>query len=316
MTRPWPRIGVDLGGTKIAAGVVDQQRTCIAYERRPTPRGDYRGTLELIGAMVARLESRAAALGAAVSGSPLPLGIGTPGAPDPSSGAMVHCNSVWLNGQPLPADLARQLARPVALANDADCFALAQAHLQPDGARGLLFGVILGTGVGGGWVQDGALRRGPNALAGEWGHNPLPAGRLAVEAAKPALADRACYCGRANCIETWLSGPGLARTDRELWPAMDRARDGRQIFAAACAQTQRTRELYLEQLGAALATIVNAVDPDRIVLGGGLSQQPLLYDALPRTMQPHLFDTHRLRTPLLSPVGGDDSGLIGAALLC
>lgn len=316
MAQSWPRIGVDLGGTKVSAGVVDQQLRCCAYERQATPRGDYQGTVELVCSMVARLEAQVHALDSSAPGAPLPVGIGTPGAPEPSSGRMLHCNSLWLNGRPLLADLEQSMARPIALANDADCFALAQAHLQAGGSSGLLFGVILGTGVGGGWVQDGALRRGPNALAGEWGHNPLPEGLSAPGPAEPELAARSCYCGRLNCIETWLSGPGLARTDAELWPQQARPRDGAQIFAAGCEQTERTRDLYLNQLGGALATIVNAVDPDRIVLGGGLSQQQLLYDALPRTMQPYLFDTRRLQTPLLPPVGGDDSGLIGAALLC
>src|SRR5690606_2361078 len=191
------RFGVDLGGTKIALVALDRSGRVLARRRVPTPRGDYPAIIATIGEIVESVERE---LGVIAS-----VGVGTPGAPSRVDGLMKNCNSVVLNGRPLAADLAARLGRPVRIANDADCFALSEATDGAATGRGVVFGVILGTGVGGGIVVDGRLLQGPNAIAGEWGHNALP-WPLPDELSGPA-----CYCGRRGCLETWLSGPALAR---------------------------------------------------------------------------------------------------------
>lgn len=328
---PSPRIGIDLGGTKIAGAIVarDLQRHC--YRRIQSPRNDYRATVSAVTELVAELRQAFTALpgGDERSAAALPVGIGTPGSLCPVTGALSNSNSTWLNGQPLLADLERALGGPVALANDADCFALAQWQLRKLQRRDqsgswprdtLCFGVILGTGVGGGWCHAGALRSGPNRLAGEWGHMPLPylrhAGATDSAALEAGLADRACYCGRLNCIETFLSGPGFLQTHRQLWGAQATEQDAAAIFAGSAPRCIQSSELYCDMLARSLGQVVNAIDPDVIVLGGGLSNAALLYDALPQRMPAYLFDRAVLHTPIQSPLDGADSGVIGAALLC
>ena len=193
-------VGFDLGGTKTEIVGLDERGGEVLRRRRPTPHGDYDGTLELIGALLAEAE--------ALHGAAASVGIGTPGAVVPATGCMKNCNSTWLNDRPLPADLTRVLGRPVAIANDADCFTLSEAVDGAGAGRASTFGVILGTGVGGGIALHGRLLSGPNALAGEWGHNPLPpldAAGDAVVGRQAALAARRCWCGRLDCIEAWLS---------------------------------------------------------------------------------------------------------------
>ena len=281
------RIGVDIGGTKIEAIALDGERE-VFRERVATPRGDYAATIQAVRNLVGR----------AGEGS---IGIGIPGALSRVTGLVKNANSTWLIGTSLKEDLEKALGRPVRLENDANCFALSEAT---DGAgRGarVVFGVILGTGVGGGIVVDGRVLTGPNAIAGEWGHNPLPL---------PAGADLPlppCYCGRAGCIETYLSGPGLAR-DHE-------AATGERLEAARIAlQRPERMEVYAERLARALASVINVLDPDVIVLGGGMSNAARLYDQVPRMWDRYVF-SDRVDTRLVRNVHGDSSGVRGAAWL-
>ena len=274
------RIGIDLGGTKIEGIVIDDAGRARARRRVPTPQGDYRATVEAIAALVAALESD--------SGGRASVGVGIPGAISRVSGLVKNANSTCLIGQPLQRDLEATLGRPVRLANDANCFALSEAV---DGAgRGarVVFGAILGTGVGGGIVVDGRVLQGPNAIAGEWGHNPLPL------PAGDDLPLRPCYCGRAGCIETYLCGPALER-------------DGGVAAEAAIAR-------YEARLARALAGVINLLDPDVIVLGGGVSNVDRLYANVPRLWRAHVFSDH-VATRLVRPAHGDASGVRGAAWL-
>jgi fructokinase len=293
-------IGVDLGGTKIEAALLDAGGTILRSVRAATPRDDYAGTIERIRALVADLE--------AGFGVRATVGIGTPGAISPATGMVKNANSTWLNGRPLVADLARALGREVRIANDADCFALSEAL---DGAgRGarIVFGAILGTGVGGGVVVDGRLVSGPNAIGGEWGHNPLP---WPAEDERPG---QPCYCGRSGCIETWVSGPGLATdhariTNEKLTPHEIVARaDG------GDAEASKTLARYEDRLARSFATLINVLDPHVIVLGGGLSNVGRLYDNVPRLWARWVF-SDRVDTRLAPPVHGDSSGVRGAAHL-
>ena len=272
------RIGIDLGGTKIEAALMERG-SAIRWRRRiASPSRDYAAILEAIAGLVAQAEQEA--------GMRCSIGIGTPGAESLATGLMKNCNSTVLNGRPLRRDLEARLARPVRIANDANCFALSEAV---DGAARdaeVVFGVILGTGVGGGIVVGKRVLDGANAIAGEWGHNPLPL---------PTAADlplRPCYCGRAGCIETYLSGPALAQ-------------DGGPDQAHAA---------YEERLARALAGVINVLDPDAIVLGGGVSNLARLYVNVPRLWGRHVF-SDEVRTRLLPPVHGDASGVRGAAWL-
>lgn len=317
--QPRARIGIDLGGTKIAGALLAHGLLPVSRLRRPTPRGDYQGTLRAIGALVAQLEEVWQHQGGSLI-NPLTLGIGTPGVCLADSGRMSNCNSTWLNGQRLKADLEKYLTRTVFIANDADCFALSQTHLQPGLSQGLTFGIILGTGVGGGWVFDGVIRKGPNALSGEWGHVPLPYFHSNADSElgvlERRLPNRDCYCGRQNCIETFLSGPGLLQTHQALWGQDPVLRSAQDVVAVNSSEGNVTVQLYLDMLARSLGQLINVFDPDCIVIGGGLSNLAVLYDALPREIPAYLFARQSLATPILAPVGGDDSGVIGAALLC
>jgi fructokinase len=294
------RIGVDLGGTKIEAIALDSAGATLARRRIPAPRDDYRATLEAIAGLIAAIESETGRQGS--------IGIGAPGAISPFTGRLRNANSVWLNGQPLDQDLAARLKRPVRIANDADCFALSEAT---DGAgRGArtVFGVILGTGTGGGVVVDGRLLAGPNAIAGEWGHNPLP------WPAPDETPGPACYCGKQGCIETFLSGPGMAadharRTGRTLTPPEIQAEAAGGEPAAL-----ETLRRHADRLARGLAAVVDLLDPDVIVLGGGLSNLPQLYAQLPGLIRPYLF-CDGIATRILPPVHGDSGGVRGAAWL-
>ena len=294
------RIGIDLGGTKIELAVLEPDGGIVMRRRVPTPSRDYGAVVKAIGQLV---EDAEAELGVQAT-----VGVATPGATSLLTGRIKNSNSKSLNGKPLKADLERRLARPVRLANDADCFALSEAT---DGAaRGArtVFGVILGTGVGGGIVVDGRLLAGPNAIAGEWGHNPLPA---------PAPEDHPlplCYCGRRGCIETYLSGPGLS-SDHAL--ATGERLRGEQIVERAEAGDDAclaTLARYESRLARALASVINVLDPDVIVLGGGLSNVARLYERLPGIWGAHVFSDD-VRTRLVAPAHGDSSGVRGAAWL-
>jgi len=294
------RIGVDLGGTKIEVIALDRGGAILARLRIPAPRDDYRATLDACVGLITACEAETGRQGS--------IGIGTPGAISPFTGRMRNANSVWLNGQALDRDLAERLGRPVRLANDADCFTLSEAT---DGAgRGArsVFGVIIGTGTGGGLVIDGRLLTGPNAIAGEWGHNPLPWPQ------PHELPGPPCYCGKCGCIETFVSGPGLAadhaaQTGRALSPPEIQAAAARGEPSALLSLAR-----HAERLARGLAGVINIIDPEVIVLGGGLSNLPHLYEDLPALIRSHLF-CDGIATRILPPVHGDSSGVRGAAWL-
>lgn len=302
-------LGIDLGGTKTEIVALDAAGRERLRERRPTPKGDYEGGIETMAALVAEAE---AALGPAAS-----VGVGTPGAVVRATGVMKNCNSTWLNGRPLPADIAARLGREVPIANDADCFALSEAVDGACAGRATVFGVILGTGVGGGIVHRGQLLAGPNGIAGEWGHNPLPSLAPAgaeIAARHARLGSRACWCGRRDCVETWLSGPGLHRTWRALGGEGDDATALDAALAAGEPAARAAVELYGWQLAAALAAVMNVIDPDAIVLGGGVSKLRALYAVVPERWGAFVFSEH-VATPLERARHGDSGGVRGAAWL-
>jgi fructokinase len=293
------RIGIDLGGTKIEAIALDANGRERFRHRVPTPRGNYVATVEAVVSLVA--------LGEAVVGSST-VGVGMPGVVSLATGLVKNANSTWLNGRPLSEDLSARLGRPVRLANDANCFALSEATDGAAAGLPVVFGVILGTGVGGGLVVNGRVVTGANAIAGEWGHNPLPWPEAGEWPGPP------CYCGRTGCIETLLSGPGLARdhqgrTGREL--------DAAGIVAAAAAGDEDAREsvaTYERRLARGLASVVNVFDPDAIVLGGGVSNIARLYERVPRLWTGFVF-SDAIVTRLVRAVHCDSSGVRGAAWL-
>ena len=294
------RIGIDLGGTKIEVLALGPDGAERFRRRVATPRGSYDGTIAAIVDLVARAE--------AAAGGPGSVGIGVPGIPSPATGLMKNANSTWLIGRPLDRDLAAALGRPVRVANDANCFALSEAVDGAGAGARVVFGVILGTGVGGGIVVDGRVLAGKNGIAGEWGHDPLP---------WPADDERpgpACYCGRAGCLETFLSGPGLerdhARATGSTLPPSEIVARAAQGDAAARATLAR----HADRLARGLASVINVLDPDVIVLGGGLSNLAHLYDEVPRRWGRYVF-SDRVDTVLVPPRHGDASGVRGAAFL-
>jgi fructokinase len=298
-----PRFGIDLGGTKIEILALDAGGAELLRRRVAAPRDDYAATLTAIVALVADAE-RELGVAAGVAS----VGIGTPGSRSPRTGLLRGSNSVWLNGRPIREDLEARLGRPVAVANDANCFALSEATDGAGAGAVAVFGVILGTGVGGGLVLNGRVLEGHNAIAGEWGHNPLP---WAAEDERPGPA---CYCGLAGCIETFLSGPALAADH-------GRSNGGTADAAAIVARAEagdasclRTLERYESRLARALAHVINIFDPDVVVLGGGLSNIARLYDSVPRLWGAWVF-ADAVDTRLVRNVHGDSSGVRGAAWL-
>jgi len=251
--------------------------------------------------VVRSIETQANCAGASV-------GFATPGAASRATGLMKNCNSTCLNGRPLQSDLQGLLRRPVRLANDANCFALSEASDGAASGSRVVFGVILGTGVGGGVVIDGQVLDGLNSIAGEWGHNPLP-GAVVDELPGPA-----CYCGRNGCIETWLSGPGFTRDARHRGVHAANAEDVMRAARAADASARAAFHRYVERLARALGSVVNILDPDVIVLGGGLSNIEELYTALPAVLPKYVF-SDEVRTRVVPPRHGDSSGVRGAAWL-
>jgi fructokinase len=294
------RIGVDLGGTKIEIIALDRGGVPLVRRRVASPAHDYHAIVATIGALVEEVEHE---LGERAS-----VGVGTPGAPSLRTGEMKNANSTVLIGRPLQRDLSMRLGRDVRIANDANCFALSEAS---DGAaRGArcVAGIILGTGVGSGIVFNGALHLGRNAIAGEWGHNPMP-WPTSLERPGPR-----CYCGKHGCIETYLSGPGLARDyDGPLTAPVDVPA----IVRAAAAQERAALaalERYFDRLARALAALINVLDPDAIVLGGGVSNLARLYDEVPRRLPAYVF-SDTIDTVVTPPLHGDSSGVRGAAWL-
>ncbi|WP_298432336.1 ROK family protein [Ottowia sp.] len=297
--RPW--LGIDLGGTKIEIAALGADGRFLLRERCATPQGDYRATLQAIRALVRRAEASLGATG-------LPIGMGMPGSLSPVTGRVRNANSTVLNGQPLLQDLRALLGRPLRLENDANCLALSEATDGAGAGAEVVFAAILGTGVGAGVAVRGQVLCGRNGVAGEWGHNPLPL------ATPEELARPACWCGRAGCIETWLSGPGLARDHAHA--------SGQQLAAAAVVAASRAGDAvaqasvarYAERLARALAGVINLLDPDVIVLGGGMSNVKELYEQVPRLWAPHVF-SDSVRTVLRPALHGDSSGVRGAAWL-
>jgi fructokinase len=271
-----------------------------ARRRIPTPREDYAATVEAIGGIVSDLES---ALGTRGS-----VGVGIPGALSPATGLIKNANSVWLIGRPLDRDLERRLERPVRVANDANCFALSEATDGAGRGERVVFGVIVGTGTGGGVVVDGRVLVGPNAVAGEWGHLPLPWPR-AGEWPGPS-----CYCGRTGCLETFLSGPGLADDHRRATGERVEAPELARRAAKGDAAAEATLARYEDRMARGLAAVIDVLDPDVIVLGGGMSNLERLYRGVPRLWGAYAF-SDRVDTALRPPVHGDSSGVRGAAWL-
>ena len=295
------RIGIDLGGTKIEVLATTAGGVELIRERRPTPGHDYDAIVAAICDAVASVEAR---LGRVEC-----VGIGMPGALSATTGAVKNSNTLVLNGRPFLDDMTRALGRPVRIENDANCFALSEAVDGAGAGQRLVFGVILGTGVGGGIVFDRAVWRGRNAIAGEWGHIALPS------AARQPGGGRRCYCGRIDCIETWLSGPALL--------AEYRGRGGTasgvpEMVALARSGERLARETlahFFKRLAEALAIVVNILDPDAVVIGGGLSNIDEIYEVVPGLLPKYVF-SDAVTTPILRNRHGDSSGVRGAAWLC
>jgi fructokinase len=288
--------GLDLGGTKIEAAALAPEGGFLARVRRPTP-GGYEAGLEAVAEALEEAERQAGAQAER-------LGVGGPGSVNPRTGWIRNANSTWLNGRPFPEDLARRLGRPVRYANDADCLATSEARDGAAEGAGSVFAVILGSGLGGGlWLRDG-LVGGANGIAGEWGHSPLPAPEA------PERPGAACWCGRRGCLETWLSGPGLARDD------------GRSLTAKAVAlqaaggdpHAAATLDRHADRLARGLGWVVNLLDPEVIILGGGVGGIPGLAEGLEARIRPHVF-ADDWRCAVVRPRFGDSSGVRGAAWL-
>jgi fructokinase len=297
------RIGIDLGGTKIEGVALDESRE-MARVRVDTPRDDYAATVHAIASVVADIERIASARGT--------IGVGIPGTLSPDSGLVKNANSTWLLGKPLKGDLERALGREVRIANDANCFAVSEANDGAGEGAAVVFGVIVGTGTGAGITVHGRVLTGPNGIAGEWGHNPLP------WAGDDETPGPPCYCGKHGCVETFLSGPGLTldherRTGRRI-PAIEIAARA----AAGDAAASETMTCYEHRMARALAAVINVVDPDVIVLGGGLSNMARLYQNVPPLWSAYIFTAglgDMPRTRLVPARHGDASGVRGAAWL-
>ena len=292
-------IGIDLGGTKIEALLLDTTGQALWRKRVATPQGQYQATLESLQALVLEAEK--------VAGQTCSVGLGTPGAISPATGLMKNSNSTVLNGKPFKVDLEQLLQRPLAMANDANCFALSEATDGAAAGASVVFGVIIGTGTGAGVVVNGNVLLGANAIAGEWGHNPLPWQTPTELAGKP------CYCGKQGCIETWLSGPSFEAQYTALSGEVLKAE---QIVALAAQQAmaELVIQAYSRRLAKSLAHVINILDPDVIVLGGGLSNIQRLYTDVPKLWGEYVFSDH-VSTRLVPPYYGDASGVRGAAWL-
>ena len=291
------RLGIDLGGTKIEIVALDDDRTQLLRRRVPAPRGDYLSTVAAVASLIRDAEND---LGR--SGS---IGIGIPGAESLATGLVKNANSTWLIGRPLRRDLQDVLQREVRLANDANCFALSEATDGAAAGADVVFGAILGTGVGGGIVVHGKVLAGANAIAGEWGHNRLPGD----EPYWPA-----CYCGRKGCVETFLSGPGLKRDHQRETGVVAEPEQIAVGAAAGDAACEAALDRYEKRLARSLAAVINILDPDVIVLGGGLSNLDRLYASVPKLWSAHVF-SDRVATKLFKSQHGDASGVRGAAWL-
>jgi fructokinase len=293
------RIGLDLGGTKVEAIALDGTRELVR-RRVPAPRGDYQATIRTVVDLVTVIESELRQTGT--------VGIGIPGAISTTTGLVKNANSTWLIGHPIDRDLEAALDRPVRVTNDANCFALSEATDGAAAGARTVFGVILGTGTGGGVVVNGRVLEGRNRIAGEWGHNPLPWPQDGELPGPP------CYCGRSGCIETFLSGPGLARSYHQLSNGDAEGKEVVRLADEGDGNAAQALELYEGRLARALASIINVLDPDAIVLGGGLSNIGRLYTRVPAIWKRFVFSDSS-DTPLVAARHGDSSGVRGAAWL-
>ena len=294
------RIGIDLGGTKIEIIVLDAQGVELLRRRVETPRNDYQGTVRAIVDLVLAVEQELAA--------PASVGIGTPGAISRATGLLKNANSVCLNGKPLLDDLQAALQRPLRIANDADCFTLSEANDGAATGMDSVFGVIAGTGTGGGIVIHGRLLSGINAIAGEWGHNSLPWPR------NDERPGPDCYCGKQGCIETWLSGPGLEREYAFASGEQLKVQDIVKLELAGDPVAAQCLDHYIDRMARALASVINIIDPQVIVLGGGMGNIQRLYHDVPGMWGQYIF-SDRVDTRLVQPMHGDSSGVRGAAWL-
>ena len=299
------KIGIDLGGTKIEGIALSEAGNALFRHRVSTPQGDYQGTLQSIAELISLIETE--------TGNKSSIGICTPGALSPSTGLLRNSNSVCMNGKPVFTDLQELLQREIRIANDANCFALSEAVDGVAKDAVVVFGVIIGTGTGGGVVIDKKVLVGPNAIAGEWGHNPLPWPK------DFELPGPECYCGKHGCIETWLSGPGIVR-DHELHNSAlfdTRPLDAETLDGKARLGDENANETlrrYEDRMARSLAHVINILDPDVIVLGGGMGNIKRLYDNVPGIWGDYVF-SDVVNTKLLAPVYGDSSGVRGAAWL-
>jgi len=300
MKDPEMRIGIDLGGTKIEALAIDMEGMELARHRILTPRDDYDGTITAIVGLVKRLEAETGRLGS--------VGAGVPGSVSGITGLVKNSNSTWLNGRPLHHDLTAALGREVRVANDANCFAVSEATDGAAAGKRIVFGVILGTGCGGGVALNGDVHAGPNGVAGEWGHNPLPWARA------EELPGPLCYCGQHGCLEMWVSGTGIARDFRDVTGRERTAREIMADFEAGDAEAAESVERFEDRLARGLAHVINLLDPDVIVLGGGVSRFEHLYKSVPKRLRAYVFGGE-VSTPILQAMYGDASGVRGAARL-
>ncbi len=294
-----PRIGIDVGGTKMEGIVLDAGGEVLEVLREPTPAESYGDVLAALSGLIAALQR----------GRRLKVGIGTPGALAMPGEVIKNSNSTCFNGRPLKRDIEQRLGYGVRMENDANCFALSEALYGAGKGCQSVFGVIIGTGTGGGFVVDGKLNTGPNQIAGEWGHNCVPA-----NVRQSLGSDRACHCGRVNCIETVLCGAGLRRTFVDSGGADISAREIARLANGGDGPAAACIELYCRQLAQCVATIINMIDPEMIVFGGGLSNIETIYHLVPRMLPDHVF-TDQPRTRISAPRFGDASGARGAACL-
>jgi fructokinase len=293
------RIGIDLGGTKIEGIALGGDGAELFRRRVDTPH-DYHATLDALAGLVADVERETGEVGT--------VGVGIPGAISPATGLVKNANSTWLIGQPLDRDLSARLGRPVRVMNDANCFALSEATDGAGAGAGMVFGVILGTGVGGGLVFERRCHDGPNRIGGEWGHNPLP------WPGEDEIPGPACYCGRNGCIETYLSGPGLERDHHRRTGQRLATRDIVRHAAGGSAPALATLGRYHDRLGRGLAAVINLLDPDVVVLGGGMSNLPDLAAEASRAVIPYVF-SDTVANRIVRNLHGDSSGVRGAAWL-
>lgn len=297
------RIGIDLGGTKIEVVALDDGGQILFRKRVPTPRGNYSATLSAIVSLVKDAETQTGQVGS--------VGVGIPGTLSPVTGKVKNANSTWLNGQPFDADLSQLLGREVKVANDANCLAVSEAVDGAGAGAKVVFAVIIGTGCGAGIAIDGQVHSGGNGVAGEWGHNPLP---WQDEQDRQFLTDKTCYCGLSGCTELFVSGTGFMA---DYYKLSGEQKDGLEIVQLALSGDKFAKiamDNYLNRLAKALAQAINMLDPDVIVLGGGMSNVDILYEQLPRRIRQWVFG-RECDTPIRKAVHGDSSGVRGAAWL-